>query len=188
MTAGDIPSGKNTHLSQSDGAASAVASAPQPGAVPPAAALAPSETFEYAASVRWKGDGTGCGEALVAKESFLVPIGSAKELGGCGKGANSEEMLLAAVGTCWVATWAIFLGKLGVPYEEPRLRLTANLGKDPAGGFRLTRMRIHARVPAALLAQHRPTIEKTVALAEKYCIISKVAKAAMPVEVILEEI
>jgi organic hydroperoxide reductase OsmC/OhrA len=186
MTTGDIPSGKNTHLSQSDGAASAVA-APQPGVAPPAAALAPGKTHEYAASVRWKGDGTGCGEALVAKESFLIPIGSASELGGCGKGANSEEMLLAAVGTCWVATWAIFLAKLGVPYDEPHLRLTTELGKDPAGGFRLTRMRIHARVPAALLSQHRPAIEKTVVLAEKFCIISKVAKAAMPIEVVLEE-
>ena len=71
-------------------------------------------------------------------ETFAIPIGGAKELGGCGKGANSEEMLLAAVGTCWIGTWAIFLKKLGVPYPEPRIRLTGELGKDPAGGFRMT--------------------------------------------------
>ncbi len=77
--------------------------------------------------------------------------------------------------------------KLGVPYPDPALRLTGELGKDPNGGFRMTRVSIFARVPAALLASHRTAVEKTLALAEKYCIISKVAKAAMPLDVAMEE-
>ena len=97
-------------------------------------------------------------------------------------------MLLAALGTCWVGTWAIFLKKLGVAYEDPKIRLTGELGKDPAGGFRMTGIKVFARVPAALLAANRAAIEKTVALAERYCIISKVAKASMPVEAVIEEI
>lgn len=173
----DIPSGQNTHVSQADGAP----------ASSPAAPSAAAETHAYRVSLSWSGDGAGCGEAFVAKEAFSIPIGGGKELGGCGKGANSEEMLLAAVGTCWIGTWAIFLKKLAVPYGDPRIVLTGAIGKDPAGGWRMTGMRIIARVPAALLAEYRPAIEKTVALAEKYCIISKVAKAAMPVEVDVEE-
>src|SRR5512141_3219850 len=180
----DIPTGKNTHVSQADGAPG---QAPAPSS-PPAAAPKAEEEHRFRASVTWKGDGTGCGEAHVANESFAIPIGSAKELGGCGKGANSEEMMLAAVGTCWVGTWAIFLKKLAVPYEDPRISLTCAIGKDPAGGFRMTGMRIFAKVPAAILAEHRAAIAKTVQLAEKYCIMSKVAKAAMPVEVEVEEI
>ena len=180
----DIPTGKNTHVPQADGAP---ATAPGAGS-PKAASAAPPVTHTYEASVTWSGDGTGCGHAHVAKGTFAVPIGGAKETGGCGIGANSEEMLLAAVGTCWVATWAIFLKKLGVPHPDPQIRLSTELGPDPAGGFRLTKMRIFARVPAAILASHPAAIEKTVKLAEKYCIISKVAKAAMPVEVEIEEI
>jgi len=181
----DIPTGKNTHVPQADGAPGSPGSA-----VPPAGAVAAAEgeTHRYRVSLSWSGDATGCGEARVANETFAIPIGGAKELGGCGKGANSEEMLLAAVGTCWVATWAIFLKKLAVPHPDPRIVLTGTIGKDPAGGWRMTGMRIFARVPAAILAEHRPAIEKTVSLAEKYCIISKVAKAAMPVEVEIEEI
>ncbi len=38
----------------------------------------------------------------------------------------------------------------------------------------------------ALLADQRPQIEKTLSLAEKYCIISKVVRAAMPLEVKIE--
>ncbi len=178
----DIPSGKNTHVPQADGAP---ASSTTP---PPPASAAGGESHRYAASISWVGDATGCGDAYVAKEKFAIPIGGGKELGGCGKGANSEELLLAAVGTCWVGTWAIFLKKLGIPYPDPKIRLTGELGKDPAGGFRMTGMKVFARVPSALLASHRPAIEKTVGLAERYCIISKVAKASMPVEAEIEEI
>jgi organic hydroperoxide reductase OsmC/OhrA len=45
---------------------------------------------------------------------------------------------------------------------------------------------IRVRVPAALLAADRPKVEKTLQLAEKYCIISKVVRAAMPLEVKIE--
>jgi organic hydroperoxide reductase OsmC/OhrA len=179
----DIPSGEDTHAAQADGAPS---SAPSVAAPPGAVAAAEGETHRYHVSMSWTGDGMGCGEAHVAGEKFTIPIGGAKETGGCGKGANSEEMLLAAVGTCWIATWAIFLKKLNVPYPDPRLRLTGELGKDPAGGFRMTKTTIYALVPKAILAEYQPAIEKTVRLSEKYCIISKVAKAAMPVEVIVE--
>ncbi len=177
----DIPSGKNTHESQADGAP-AVSQASASAA--PAAA---EDTPRYAVSIEWVGDGSGCGTALVTEGTFRIPIGGAKELGGCGKGANPEELLLTAIGACFAGTWGIFLKKLGVPYPDPALRLTGELGKDPNGGFRMTRVSIFARVPAALLASHRTAVEKTLALAEKYCIISKVAKAAMPLDVAMEE-
>lgn len=184
----DIPSGRNTHESQADGAPAAEGAAASPAPPPGAVAAAAGDTHTYRVSLTWTGDGMGCGEARVAHEAFAIPIGGGKETGGCGKGANSEEMFLAAVGTCWIGTWAIFLKKLAVPYLDPRIRLTGELGKDPAGGFRMTRTSVFAMVPEALLAEHRPAIEKTVKLAEKYCIISKIAKAAMPVEVFLEGI
>ena len=173
----DIPSGKNTHVSQADGAPASSA----------AVSAAPEVSPQFFVSIDWVGDGSGCGYAHVTQDSFAIPIGGARELGGCGKGANPEELLLAAIGSCFAATWGIFLKKLAIPYPEPSLRLTGELGKDPAGGFRMTRATIFARVPASLLASQRELIAKTLVLSEKYCIISKVAKAAMPVEVVLEE-
>jgi uncharacterized OsmC-like protein len=50
----------------------------------------------------------------------------------------------------------------------------------------MTGIVLHARVPESLLASDRPKIEKSLALAEKYCIISKVAGAAVPVKVEIE--
>ena len=142
--------------------------------------------FEAAAS--WSGDGAGTGEVRVSDGTFGVPIAGAISLGGSGGKANPEELLLAAIGACFANTWAIFLKKLGVPLAEPALTVRGELGADPAGGFRMQGAVIRVRVPAALLAADRPKLEKTLSLAEKYCIISKVARAAMPVSVEIEEL
>ncbi len=110
-------------------------------------------------------------------------------LGGSGGKANPEELLLAAIGACFANTWAIFLKKLGrAVARSRRSSVRGELGPDPAGGFRMQKAVIRVRVPAALLAADRPKVEKTLSLAEKYCIISKVARAAMPLTVEIEEI
>ena len=146
------------------------------------------ETHEFSVSATWSGDGSGCGTLKMSQGDLTVPIGGAKGLGGCGIGVNPEELLLAAVGACFVSTWAIFLKKLDVGYAEPSLSVDGVLGKDSAGGYKLMSAAIRARVPAPLLAEKRAAVEKTLQLAEKYCIISKVAKAAMPVSVKIEEV
>ncbi len=140
-----------------------------------------SEVHHFRASVTWEGDGSGGGQIRAGEVS--IPIGSAVSLGGSGRGTNSEELLLSAIGTCFVGTWAIFLKKLGLAYAEPSLSVDGTLEKDPAGGFRMSAVEITCAVPESLLERERPAIEKTLQLAEKYCIISKVARASMPVRV-----
>lgn len=151
-------------------------------------AAEPDETQAFTVFATWSGDGSGCGTLKMPQGDVTVPIGGAKALGGCGVGANPEEMLLAAVGACFVSTWAIFLKKLDVGYAEPSISVDGTLGKDPAGGYKMLSVSIRARVPAPLLAEKRAAVEKTLSLAEKYCIISKVAKAAMPLSVKVEEV
>ena len=140
--------------------------------------------FEVASA--WSGDGAGAGRVSTADGVLSVPIAGAVVLGGSGGQANPEELFLAAIASCFVNTWAIFLKKLALGYSELSLKVEGELEKDPAGGFRFRRAVIHARVPAALHESRREQVEKTVALAEKYCIISKAARAAMPVEVRIE--
>jgi organic hydroperoxide reductase OsmC/OhrA len=146
------------------------------------------EIHGYSVGLIWSGDGKGCGEVSAGGGTVTIPIGGGTELGGCGKGANPEELLLASIGACFVSTWAIFLKKLNVTYAEPSLRVTGELGKDPAGGFKMLSARIHARVPSVLLAERKTDVQKTLQLTEKYCITSKVARAAMPLEVVVEEV
>jgi len=149
--------------------------------------MAGDEVHRFTASASWVGDGLGCGNVKLPQGDVSLPIGGSKKLGGCGVGANPEEMFLAAVAACFVNTWAIFLGKLKVPYPQPSVRISGDLGPDPAGGFKLLKAIVYAVVPTSLLASQREQVEKTLTLSEKYCIISKVAKAAMPLEVVIEE-
>jgi organic hydroperoxide reductase OsmC/OhrA len=149
---------------------------------------AASKIQRFTISGTWSGDGMGCGELHLPQGDLSVPIGGARELGGCGIGANPEEILLGGIAACFLNTWAIFLKKLNVPYPEPALRVSGELGPDPAGGFKMLGATIHAGVPRALLADQREQMEKALQLAEKYCIISKVVKAAMPVRVEVEEV
>ena len=178
MADAEIPSGKNVRDSQADRSARATTreqSAEEP------------EMF-FDASAAWTGDGTGRGELSLGEGAAAIPIAGSTELGGAGGAANPEELLLGATAACFVNTWAIFVQKLQIDHPRAAIRVTGTLGKDPAGGYRMTGIVIRAQVPEALLARDRATIEKSLALAEKYCIISKVARAAMPVKVEIEPV
>ena len=174
----EIPSGKNVHDSQADGSArAAVPETPAPGA-----------EMAFEGSAVWRGDATGSGKIRIGEEEIEIPIAGSRELGGAGGAANPEELLLAALAACFINTWSIFLKKLQIAYPDPAVRVTGTLGEDPAGGFRMTGAVVHARVPQPLLSSDRQKIEKSLQLAEKYCIISKVARGAMPLKVEIEAV
>ncbi len=118
-----------------------------------------------------------------ADGSLRLVHAAAASLGGKTGMPNPEEMLLAAVSTCFVQTWAIFLAKLQIPIAAPALDGACEVEKDPAGGFRVTTMSLAPHVPAALWEARRADVEKSLALAEKYCIVSKAVKGSLALSV-----
>jgi len=149
--------------------------------------MAEEEVHRFEIDAAWSGDGKGSGEAALPEGTAIAYAGSTL-LGGSGGRANPEEILLTALASCFLNTWAIFLKKLAVGYAEPTLRASCEVATDPAGGFRIRNASLRARVPATLLAGQRAQVEKTVGLAEKYCIVSKVVRAAVPLDVAIEEV
>jgi osmotically inducible protein OsmC len=123
------------------------------------------------------------GALATADGSLKTAHVGAKSLGGGGAAPNPEELLLAAVSACFIQTWAIFLAKLKVPIDDPVLDGSCELDKDPAGGFRLTKVDLAPHVPAALWASRRADLEKTLSLAEKYCIVSKAVRGSLTLSV-----
>jgi peroxiredoxin-like protein len=148
--------------------------------------MAEEQTHRFEIDASWSGDGAGAGTVRLGN-SVSVPVAGATVLAGAGTGANPEELLLAATAACFLNTWAIFLKKLTIPYSEPSLSAACEVGPDPAGGFRVTALTLRARVPAAVLSGNRAQVEKTLSLAEKYCIVSKVVRAGVPMKVEIEE-
>ncbi|HVO51731.1 MAG TPA: OsmC family protein [Thermoanaerobaculia bacterium] len=113
--------------------------------------------------------------------SFSTMHAGAAALDGKAGVVNPEELLLAGVAACFVQTWAIFVEKLKLPVPAPRVDATCALEKDPAGGFRITRIDLYARVPAGLLEERKGDVDKTLSLAEKYCIVSKAVRGSVVV-------
>ena len=104
-----------------------------------------SEEHRFTATVTW--DATERSGSLEAGSGrFATTFGGAPSLGGRSDRTNPEELLLAALATCFVQTWAIFLAKLRVPVAEPRVDGALELGADPAGGYRVTGFELVARV------------------------------------------
>ena len=134
-----------------------------------------SSEHGFAASATW--DASERSGTLASESGHLTTsFGGAPSLGGRVDRTNPEELLLGALLACFVQTWAIFLAKLRLPVESPRVDGSLELGGDPAGGYRVTRIDLSAYVPAALLAEREADVAKTLALAEKYCIVSKAVK------------
>jgi organic hydroperoxide reductase OsmC/OhrA len=134
-----------------------------------------SEEHRFTASVTWDA-GEKSGDLASGSGLLATPFGGAPSLGGRADRTNPEELLLGALLACFVQTWAIFLAKLRVPLEAPRVDGTLELEADPAGGFRVARIELRAQVPAELLSGREADVAKTLALAEKYCIVSKAVK------------
>ncbi len=134
-----------------------------------------SAEHRFTASATWD-PAARSGDLASGSGLLATPFGGAHTLGGREDRTNPEELLLGALVACFVQTWAIFLAKLRVPVGAPRVDGALELGVDPAGGYRVERIELVAHVPAALLAEREADVAKTLALAEKYCIVSKAVK------------
>src|SRR6185295_2791768 len=59
-----------------------------------AAAGAEVKVHLFTVGATWSGDSQGCGTLQLPQGDLALPIGGSKMLGGCGLGANPEELML----------------------------------------------------------------------------------------------
>ena len=135
-----------------------------------------SETSRFSVTASWDSK-AGKGRVKNPSNSFAAEFAGAKELGGGGGAVNPEELLAASIAACFVVTWAIFLKKLGLELADPRLEVHCDVDPDPAGGYRVSAVRVAPEIPRALWQSDSSKVERTLQLAEKYCIISKAVKS-----------
>lgn len=67
-------------------------------------------------SVRWQGGFDGSG--IIRAPGFTSQVTLPKDFQGLGEGATPEDLLLAAVASCYLITLGIVLDKAGVPYKD----------------------------------------------------------------------
>ncbi len=138
------------------------------------AAEAP-DAHVFSATAAWD-PAERAGDLKAEGSGFSSSFAGAPSLGGRADRTNPEELVLSALLACFVQTWSIFLAKLKLPVDHPVVDGTVGIEADPAGGYRLAGFRLFPHVPADLWRDRRAEVEKTFALAEKYCIVSKVLR------------
>jgi organic hydroperoxide reductase OsmC/OhrA len=135
-----------------------------------------AESSRFSVTAQWDSK-AGQGRLENPSRSFEVSFAGAAELGGGGGAVNPEELLAAALAGCFIVTWTIFLKKLKLELTDPRLEVHCEVDQDPAGGYRVTAIQIVPEVPRALWESELDKVERTLQLAEKYCIVSKAVKS-----------
>jgi lipoyl-dependent peroxiredoxin len=120
----------------------------------------------------WTGglqDGTGTTELLssgVGRYEVSFPRRAAEEAGGV---TSPEELIAAAHSACFAMQFSAMLGDAGGSGQELDVGAQVSLGPDPAGGFRITGIKLTVRGSAEGVT------------AEKFAEIAEQAKKGCPV-------
>jgi peroxiredoxin-like protein len=130
----------------------------------------------FRASAVWQGLDDGKGE--VSARGFSAEIALPAEFGGGSAGTNAEELLLSALGSCFVMTLAYALEKK--VSEMPHISAEIE-GKFVTGPLRLASVTVNLRIGPTGATEH--AIEEAVKVAEQRCMVSDIIRQAAPIEV-----
>jgi peroxiredoxin-like protein len=130
----------------------------------------------------WRGSSqTGTGE--LSSESLRSTFSIPRDLGGPGKGTNTEELVLGAAGACYLITLSVLLGKRGVPYDTLEVRTDGTFLFDK--GLHFVSVAHHPRIvlPATATAAHREAALAAAEQAEQGCMVSRAMRGNVAVSV-----
>jgi len=126
------------------------------------------------AQTTWNGgleDGTGRVEltsSRVGTYDVSFPKRAAEDAGGT---TSPEELIAAAHTACYAMQFSALLGQAGGSTPSLQVRADVTLGPDPAGGFRISRIKLAVRGSAE--GVDRQTFAKIAEDAKNACPVSK---------------
>jgi peroxiredoxin-like protein len=142
-----------------------------------------SENHTFTVKHRWTGLRRGAGEADL--NSGPIPTGVASALGGAPNRTDPEQLLLAALSSCFSITFAAICERRQIPLKEFHVQATGTLLKDDNGGLRITTIYLRPTIVLEATADdnHRQQAREMVPRAEKYCLISNAIRGNIEVGV-----
>jgi peroxiredoxin-like protein len=135
-------------------------------------------SHEFIQTVSYQGGRDGCGEIAIAGRELV--FASPSSLGGCGKGTNPEELLLAAMGACYSLTLSIITAKSQPSIASVAVKMEATVVEETEPKrrlfFREIRLipQIHLKPSAA--APDPAALQAACAKAESACFITQTVK------------
>ena len=144
-----------------------------------------SQIHPYRVSVEWAGAREGSGKTKGEGSGLEFPLAAPVEFGGSGNGTNPEELLAAAVASCYTITFGIIAGNRKLPVES--IRATA-VGEVEQAGMQFTYKTItikpEIKLSAGATDDDLKAAEDMAHKADLYCIITNAVrdKVAITVE------
>jgi peroxiredoxin-like protein len=143
-----------------------------------------AQIHEYPVHVDWSGGREGNGSAVPAHSGTTFQLAVGKEFQGTGEGTNPEEMLTAAITSCYSMTFGIIAANRKIPVKSLSVDAT---GQVEQNGASFTYRSITVRPSIVLEAGATP---EQVALAtdmahkaDSYCIITNAVRGKVEIAV-----
>ena len=141
-----------------------------------------AQIHEYPVSVSWAGAKDGSGS--VSGRGFDSPLSVPVEFGGPGAGTNPEEMLSAAIASCYSITFGIIAGTRKLPLVNLE---TKAIGHVEQNGASFVFTHIIVRPTITLSADATPEQEQLAHdmahKADLYCIITNAVRDKVRIEI-----
>lgn len=141
---------------------------------------------EYPVTVAWNGGRNGAGTATADRSGVAVELGVPPEFQGSGKGTNPEELLTAAIASCYSITFGIIAENQKLPVTA--LSVTAVGEVEQAGmQFNYKKITIRPRITVGsdISDDHLARVKDMAHKADSYCIITNAVRGK--VEIAVEE-
>jgi peroxiredoxin-like protein len=130
----------------------------------------------------WIGNSDGDGRIMA--DAGSIEYGVPASLGGKAGRSNPEEMLLAAVASCYSITYALLAERRSLPVAEIHVDASGVVERQPDRSLKFTsiHLRTKVRMDGGDEAQRKAVLEAA-QRAEKYCLISRALQGNVEITV-----
>lgn len=143
-----------------------------------------ANVHEYPVTVNWRGGFEGEGSAKAERSNTSVTISVPPEFKGPGNGTNPEELLTAAITSCYSITFGIIAQNRKLPFKDIS---TAATGEVEQAGAQFTYKSITLRPVITLESSATPEqvamAEDMAHKADAYCIVTNAVRGKVEIKV-----
>jgi peroxiredoxin-like protein len=143
-----------------------------------------ASVHEYPVSVNWKGGRDGAGEVRAERSGVANALSVPPEFHGPGEGTNPEELLTAAIASCYTITFGVIAANRKLPVVGVQTHV---VGEVEQQGANFTYNKVTLRPTITLEASAGDDMvrlaEEMAHKADNYCLVTNAVRAKVAIRV-----
>lgn len=141
-------------------------------------------THEYPIDVAWTGGRQGSGKAVAGHSKTTTSIAVPEEFKGAGGGTNPEEMLTAAIASCYTITFGIIAENRKIPVKSLNVEATGEVEEiGPTFTYKSVTIRPRIVLDGSATDDQKKIAEDMAHKADNYCIITNAVRGKVEITV-----